>query len=334
MRDNRQISSTWGELFSIIQISLKKKLCQPDVFNTLALLLLEDETLDPPLSIVLRNFLIDDGEDEAIDVPCTIREFNRCFSKIKSNDDANYMGALLVGIKNVENAVIENEGDLAALPLKDAEIFVYNSLNIFKIFDDLFIGKRIAIDNFGALIIRSFCDLIDKCLEIHPELVNTYLLYQFIRTITPFAETKDCLNIQEDLAKLFERFYESPYLSVYMGAHVSSEALDELTPFLPEGLYEEVKDHMKKFQSLSEKDNENLFQDSITSAFIIQPYTLPGGNNNIWVDEWMITCQLREKPSNPYTREPLTIENLKEYNCGKRDEIKDYEKKRKEFISC
>ncbi len=326
------LPNKWGEFSSVIRNSLKRGMIQPDNFNGLALFMMSDDENQEDLRIALRSYLLKNKVEESFDIASAVREFNGCYSKAVSNrEDTTNTTSLITGVYNIKKCL--DESGFVGVRDEDAEVFVFNSIGMFKIIDEIFIGKLLDIDEFPSSIIRCVSYGIQQALKIHPDLINTYLVYQFIRKVVPFIEKRDCDDLKDAFGVLFGVFYTSPYLTAYMGTGMTKETLEEVKEFLPEGCYEEVEELIEKYSKLSEKDIEGKFQDAITVTPIIHPCFLPGGESNVVVDEWMMRCHLHDSPENPFNRRPLTMKELLHYNESKEEELKNYEKERKEFMA-
>ena len=174
---------------------------------------------------------------------------------------------------------------------------------------------------------------------VYPEVENKYsiLIYDLLTAST---------NINHDLYKVLKRpdlaanitniVFESisnhiDFCSLYL-VNIKETIIDNILTYSK--LPKDKKTHIINKLNIVKKqiDYSQDFLDPLLCTEIIDPVKIPGIDNEIF-DRSSILTHIYDSKENPYTREPLTVEMLEEYN--KQDSVvKDiniFLAKKKEF---
>jgi hypothetical protein len=90
---------------------------------------------------------------------------------------------------------------------------------------------------------------------------------------------------------------------------------------------------MATLKKITDADN-NEFIDDLSSEFIITVGLLPLANGELKIcDKFFILSYLRNKSVNPFTREPLTVEDFLQIQLDNKARIDELEQQRKAFVA-
>lgn len=163
-----------------------------------------------------------------------------------------------------------------------------------------------------------------------PELCETYLVRK-IPLIFLQLFNKERVDLPRNFlcSKIFSLMDDhTPYFKLYLASIFDEKLIGSFNKFF----YEVVEETVNRFKELLEKDTESQFTDNISGTFIIIPAVIKNGEQKIWVDKYVMMASLAINPINPYTREPITMEMFEESNNQLKEEIDEYDQKRREFI--
>jgi len=161
-------------------------------------------------------------------------------------------------------------------------------------------SKRANISN-NIPFCNTLLNIIDKALSFVPDLLNSYLIYYVPNCISLIPANIINLTKLDTVNGIFNSIISNEYGKQYLSTIDCGELLKHLTL----NVLEEIK-----FNNDDDVDDELM--DGIMCQPIIVPFFFP--HNNTICDKYMTESYLWNKPENPYTREPLTIEQLNEYN--------------------
>lgn len=184
--------------------------------------------------------------------------------------------------------------------------------------------------SFNEVTIDKLIQGIYLLFDVNPELCDTYLLRK-IPLIFLQLFNKERMDRPRNFlcSKIFSLMDDhTPYFKLYLASIFDDKLIGSFNKFF----YEIVKETVNRFKELLEKDTESQFIDNISGTFIIIPAVIRNGDQKIWVDKYVMMASLAINPINPYTREPLTIEMFEESNNRLKEEIDEYDQKRREFI--
>lgn len=154
-----------------------------------------------------------------------------------------------------------------------------------------------------------------------PQLLNTYLVYYIPKCILTVDKSLLTLLNMEYVIDIYGLLLNHKYGIYYLISLMNNDDIILIKMNLPENmrtLIANISDKLENSESI----------DEITCQPIIVPFYLPP--KNILCDRYMTESYLWNKSENPYTREPLTINQLNEYNNS--PEIFEQMKKTSEII--
>ena len=158
-------------------------------------------------------------------------------------------------------------------------------------------------------VIIKYCNILlsymGHILHEVPSLLNSYLVYCIPKCISTIDKTLLVdLNI-ENIINIYDLLLNHKYGIYYLIGLIDQDDIILKKMNLSE--------NMRTFMgNIFEKSKNAEMIDEITCQPIIVPFYLPP--KNILCDRYMTESYLWNKSENPYTREPLTINQLKEYN--------------------
>jgi hypothetical protein len=155
------------------------------------------------------------------------------------------------------------------------------------------------------------------------EITENYLVHQIISILLSFYdETYDNYLIKTTLDIIFSNIINNKYTIIYLCSMLEKE--DIINIKIP--LTQENKDKLMKWMNIYKSLNTNYdLIDPITSCVIVIPCVIPmdlTGSMTQICDKNMLMSYLWDKAENPFTRSPLTIADLDEFNKKEESIIK------------
>jgi hypothetical protein len=233
-------------------------------------------------------------------------------------------------------------------------VLLKSAIKLFDLIHELceyYKSKNISVAK-NTTLFQKMIDTISMTLQIHQNVYGKNI----IKTVYPEVENKysiliyDLLtastNINHDLYKVLKRpdlaanitniVFESisnhiDFCSLYL-VNIKETIIDNILTYSK--LPKDKKTHIINKLNIVKKqiDYSQDFLDPLLCTEIIDPVKIPGIDNEIF-DRSSILTHIYDSKENPYTREPLTVEMLEEYN--KQDSVvKDiniFLAKKKEF---
>jgi hypothetical protein len=187
-------------------------------------------------------------------------------------------------------------------------------------------GNQLTFNNISAICLYFFTNNIG--------LIDGYLVRHVAASFMTFLQANSRAVESVATRSLLQLLEQSKYFHLYLASMYDMETLKVLRNYLSP-LYMDVfvESKSRKFTILEKDESAAEFHDSLTNSFIINPAILKVGDENVWVDSFMMGCHLRSRSENPYTRQPLQIEEWKEYNRANADVIAEYDKRLKAKLS-
>jgi hypothetical protein len=187
-------------------------------------------------------------------------------------------------------------------------------------------GNQLTFNNISAICLYFFTNNIG--------LIDGYLVRHVAASFMTFLQANSRAVESVATRSLLQLLEQSKYFHLYLASMYDMETLKVLRNYLSP-LYMDVfvESKSRKFTILEKDETASEFHDSLTNSFIINPAILKVGDENVWVDSFMMECHLQSRSENPYTRQPLQIEEWKEYNRVHAGMIEAYDKRLKEKLS-
>lgn len=175
-------------------------------------------------------------------------------------------------------------------------------------------------------ILEQIYTLLDMCpILIETDLVK-FIPYTFINAINNDEFKKEHTQLIE---KISCRFSQNPKYKLYIANSCTS--IDKYAHILV--CHEEIVRYMATLKKITDADN-NEFIDDLSSEFIITVGLLPLANGELKIcDKFFILSYLRNKSVNPFTREPLTVEDFLQIQLDNKARIDELEQQRKAFVA-
>ena len=158
-----------------------------------------------------------------------------------------------------------------------------------------------------------------ETIHAKPDVMNSYLVYQLSNCLLEII--KDARITEKYNSKLFQLFtlvLSNKLSMIYMANTLSEEleiGMERISNYVSESELLKIKQWSTIYQQLS--DVEEDLVDPLTSCVVVKPCFIPidtVGNMIQVCDLYMLCTYLWTKPENPFTRQPLSIENVLEFN--------------------
>lgn len=233
-------------------------------------------------------------------------------------------------------------------------VLLKSSIKLFELIHDLceyYKSKNMLISK-NTILFQKMINTISMTLQIHqnvyerkiiktvyPEVENKYsiLIYELLKASTNINHELYTVLRRPDLAaNITNVVYESisnhiDFCSEYL-TNVKDIIVDNIMSYSK--LPKERKTHIiNKLATIKKQiDYPQEFLDPLMCTEIIDPVKIPGIDNEIF-DKSGILTHIYDSKQNPYTREPLTVEILEEYNKQESvvQEINNFLQRKREF---
>ena len=158
-----------------------------------------------------------------------------------------------------------------------------------------------------------------EVIHAKPNVMDSYLVYQLSNSLLEII--KDARITEKYNSKLFQLFtlvLSNKLSMIYMANTLSEEleiGMERISNYVSETELLKIKQWSTIYQQLS--DVEEDLVDPLTSCVVVKPCFIPidnVGNMTQVCDLYMLCTYLWTKPENPFTRQPLSIENVLEFN--------------------
>lgn len=170
---------------------------------------------------------------------------------------------------------------------------------------------------FVALILN-LLQLIHKILE-NVDLLNSFLIYKIPSILLGLYEMnfEDKPEIIDELNRIFIIYNLNSSSLNYLASILDEKKIDTI-PLLPEqkaNLLKNIKYYKHIYDNVSDED----VYDGISSTVIIEPYVLPMNIDKTYTgmcDKNVIETCIWDTKTNPFTRSPIDIETLADFNMS------------------
>jgi hypothetical protein len=183
------------------------------------------------------------------------------------------------------------------------------------------------LETIQVRILEQIYTLLDMCpLLIETDLVK-FIPYTFINAINNSEFAGQHTSLVERISCLLS---QNPKYKLYVANSCTS--IDKYVPILV--CHEDIARYMATLQKITEAPDAEAFIDDLSSEFIITVGLLPLANGELKIcDKLFILSSLRNKGVNPFTREPLTVEDFLKIQLENKSQIDELEQKRKAFVA-
>ena len=183
------------------------------------------------------------------------------------------------------------------------------------------------LESIQVRILEQIYTLLDMCpLLIETDLVK-YIPYTFINAINNSEFAAQHTSLVERISCILSQ--NSKY-KLYIANSCTS--IDRYVPILV--CPDDIARYMATLQKITDAPNAEEFIDDLSSEFIITVGLLPLANSELKIcDKFFILSSLRNKSVNPFTREPLTVEDFLKIQLDNKARIDELELKRKAFVA-
>lgn len=182
------------------------------------------------------------------------------------------------------------------------------------------IVKNIIIDSLSTIYI---------IISVNQGLLNSYLVYYFITLLNSLDTLYKFSNdtIDTYLVNILATILTNKMTLVYIASTKQRSEIEEImnskynaifTPSIRSKIFE----WLNIYERMNDHSNSHELTDQLTSCFIVKPCFIPMDNENILCDRYVIYTHLWSKPENPYTRKPLTIKELEDFNNTEENIVK------------
>jgi hypothetical protein len=208
--------------------------------------------------------------------------------------------------------------------------FSENLVNyIYALLDLYFEVNKISSADLELIQVR-FLEQIYTLLDMCQPLIETDLVkfipYTFINAINNSEFAAQHTSLIERISCLLS---QNPKYKLYVANSCTS--IDRYAPILV--CHEDIARYMATLQKITDAP-DNEFIDDLSSEFIITVGLLPLANGELKIcDKFFILSSLRNKGVNPFTREPLTVEDFLQIQLDNKARIDELEKQRKAFVA-
>lgn len=163
-------------------------------------------------------------------------------------------------------------------------------------------------------------DEIKQCLisvecfiQRRPDVLQTHLVhfvpYTFVNMIKAYPVP---LTICESMRGILSLCSSSPIFTNYLATILDDDYLKTNIGFIVPMDHQILDKKRKLMKTLEDSDVDGTYVDPIQSTHILNMGAIPMSNGEvIFCDSYVMQTLLRSKPTNPYTNEPMTVDDFK-----------------------
>lgn len=191
--------------------------------------------------------------------------------------------------------------------------------------------NNIAKDKFEntiCLLVDTINNVVEMLSTITSDLQVTYpILNSYLTYLVPSILNGiygQCEEIDDSIDEIIVKINKMDIVYMYMGS--SSDKSSDIKFRTINRL--ELEKWIQIFKHLQNEEEYSEIEDGLLCTCVIKPVLLP--NTDLVFDRYVIESSLWETSTNPYTREPLTMEEFKMYN--EESHIKEEIKKKRAIV--
>lgn len=157
------------------------------------------------------------------------------------------------------------------------------------------------------------CLLSVECfIRRRPDVLQTHLVhfvpYTFVNMIKAYPVP---LTICESMREILSLCSSSPIFANYLATILDDDYLKTNIGFIIPLDHQILDKKRKLMKTLEESDVDGTYVDPIQSTHILNMGAIPMSNGEvIFCDSYVMQTLLRSKPTNPYTNEPMTVDDF------------------------
>lgn len=157
------------------------------------------------------------------------------------------------------------------------------------------------------------CLLSVECfIQRRPDVLQTHLVhfvpYTFVNMIKAYPVP---LTICESMRGILTLCSNSPIFANYLATIIDDDYLKTNIGFIVPIDHQILDKKRKLMKTLEDKDVDGTYVDPIQSTHILNMGAIPMSNGEvIFCDSYVMQTLLRSKPTNPYTNEPMTVDDF------------------------
>jgi hypothetical protein len=179
------------------------------------------------------------------------------------------------------------------------------------------IKKDLPDENTYSLLVGDAIQCILEVIQENKNVLDSYLEYQLTNCIIELVKKEELVQKYSSiLVQLFDSVLETKLSVIYMANTLSDTGLDGLlTSFITPCKLQKVKQWSTIYKNIQDPDDSIV--DPLTSCVVVKPCFIPidtQGTMTQVCDLYMLCTYLWSKPENPFTRQPLSIEDVLEFN--------------------
>ena len=170
-------------------------------------------------------------------------------------------------------------------------------------------------------VVEMSCNITSDLQSVYP-IFKSYLTYLVPSILNGIYG--QCEDIDESIDEIILKINKMEIVYMYMGS-TSNKSSD--IKFITINRLE-LEKWIQIFKNVQNEEKYSEIEDGLLYTCVIKPVLLP--NTDLVFDRYVIESSLWETSTNPYTREPLTMEEFKMYN--EEAHIKDEIKKKRSIV--
>jgi hypothetical protein len=163
-------------------------------------------------------------------------------------------------------------------------------------------------------------DEINQCLisvecfiQRRPDVLQTHLVhfvpYTFVNMIKAYPVP---LTICESMREILTLCSSSPIFANYLATILDDDYMKTNIGFIVPIDHQILDKKRKLMKTLEDNDVDGTYVDPIQSTHILNMGAIPMSNGEVlFCDSYVMQTLLRSKPTNPYTNEPMTVDDFK-----------------------
>ena len=157
------------------------------------------------------------------------------------------------------------------------------------------------------------CLLSVECfIQCRPDVLQTHLVhfvpYTFVNMIKAYPVP---LTICESMRGILSLCSSSPIFANYLATILDDDYLKTNIGFIVPLDHQILNKKRKLMKTLEDNDADGTYVDPIQSTHILNMGAIPMSNGEvIFCDSYVMQTLLRSKPTNPYTNEPMTVDDF------------------------
>jgi hypothetical protein len=163
-------------------------------------------------------------------------------------------------------------------------------------------------------------DQIEQCfmsivcfIKRRPDILQSHLIhfvpYTFINMLKAYSIPQNICQYMRDIMILCA---DAPTFANYLATIITDDYLQTSLGFIVPLEHQILDKKRKLMKTLEDNDVDGIYVDPIQSTHILKMGAIPMSNGEVMLcDSYVMQTLLRSKPTNPYTNEPMTVDDFK-----------------------